>query len=236
LSPEKKTSPWVWVAAGCGCLLLLVGAAVVAIGGFTFKTIKDIEEGVKNPEKRRENTQRILGYEELPDGYHPLIGLKLPLVLELGVLIDQPPNPEGEVDELVRRAFFYTRLANWVTRDNDLRDAFEGEGDPAALLDKIETDIQVRVAERIGEGELTIGDQPVRYATQRGDMFLEGQDITGVFALVVVKCGKGQRPGLGGWMAPDPFPDEDIETADFSGTPADPDTLAEFLSAFRLCQ
>lgn len=233
---EKKTSPWVWVLGGCGCLLVGGGIAVVALGGWLFSEIRDIESTVRDPVKRASKTQEALGYEKLPDGYHPLIGLRIPFILELGVLTDRQPDAEGDIDGPVGAAFFYARLAKWVTRDKDLRDVFEGDGDPARLLDQIQTDISVRGEERIGEGEIRVNGQPVRYVAERGRMAVEGAALDGVFAMFVVKCEAGQRPGLGGWVLPEGGPDEPLETADFTGTPADPATLTAFLSAFELCR
>ncbi|MCX7895000.1 MAG: hypothetical protein N2447_03455 [Thermoanaerobaculum sp.] len=47
---KKKTSPWVWVAIGCGALLLIVSLVFVAAGLFIFKKGRDfIESAGKNP-------------------------------------------------------------------------------------------------------------------------------------------------------------------------------------------
>lgn len=47
---KKKTSPWVWVAVGCGVLFLLVVLAFVGAGVFLFKKGKDFVKGAeRNP-------------------------------------------------------------------------------------------------------------------------------------------------------------------------------------------
>ncbi len=46
----KKTSPWVWVAGGCGCLIVVILVVVVGGGFFVAKKAGDmLEEFEKNP-------------------------------------------------------------------------------------------------------------------------------------------------------------------------------------------
>jgi hypothetical protein len=216
-------------------LVLLAGVGGIAYVGF--RTAQGLKASIEDPAARATEVQKILGYEDLPEGYQPAIGLSIPFLFNFAMLADQAPDAEGEFRESVERAFFYVRLSGWIARDNDLRDIFEGQGDPARALEEWrDSGVQVRGSESIGEGTITVAGRDIRYATMRGEMRIDNSRHEGILALIVVKCGEGKRDGLGGWMLPDPSPDEPIETVELSNTPADPQALAGFLSRFELCR
>ena len=148
-------------------------------------------------------------------------------MMDIAMLSDQAPNDEGGFDEPIERAFVYVRPADWVTRDDDLRDVFAGSGDPGRAIEQWNQDfMRMRGGDPLGEGTVVIDDREIPYAVQRGGLNIDGNNLEGILAVIVVKC-EGKRDGLGGWLVPD--------SADLAGTPADPETLTAFLGQFELC-
>jgi hypothetical protein len=234
---EKGKSPWLYVGLGCGCLILFAVVAVVALIGFGVKTATNLKETIENPARRAEEVRDILGYDTLPEGYEPVLGLSAPMMFRLAVLANVAPDAEGEFHEPVERAFLVLRVAGWLTHDDDLREIFEGPGDPVRALEGWdEANVHILGREPVGEGSVVVGDREWRYAAQRGDMLIQRTRLEGVIAVVVVKCGDGKRDGLAAWIVPDPEPEQPTDSADFSGTPADPEALTAFLSRFDLCR
>lgn len=224
---RKESSPWFYVLIGCGCLTLMVIVAIVVIGIFSVRAAKNVQASIEDPAKRAEQVQEILGYDRLPEGYVPRFGISIPLVLRVAVLADQPPIDErlgGPTD----RVFLYIRVANWVARDDDLKQIFEGDGNPAHAFDNWDqSDLRFRGHELIEEGTVTVDGRTIPYSAQRGELELDRAEVEGILSVFVVKCDDGKRPGLGAWLVPD--------SEDLTGTPADPQALAAFLSQFQLC-
>ncbi len=234
MTERKSTSPWVWVAAGCGCLVLVVVAAAIVVAAFFYRTVQDWEATLKDPASRAEKTREILGYERPPEGYHPLIGLSIPFMLDVAVLADRELDEQGEIPADVERAVFYVRLSTLLARDKELRAILDGRADPSSLLEQ--ANMRIQGGEVVGEGTLTIGDQEVRYLAQRGELILDNRPVRGILTLVFVNCPGGRRPGVGGWLAPDPAPGRPRDGVDFTATPADPRALADLFSSFTLCK
>ena len=240
MTEQKGKSAWAYAGLGCGFLLLLIVIAVVGIAAFGVKTVQSLKASIdlsEQPMKRAEEARKILGYEVLPEGYVPAVGMSVPFLLRLAVLANEAPDEEGDFDESIERAFFYLRLSAWITRDNDLRGIFEGRGDPSRVVEEWnQTNVRVRRHEPISEGSVVVDDREIRYAVQRGELLIDSTRLEGILAVIVVKCGEGERDGLGGWLLPDPDPQAPIKTAQLAGTPADPKALTAFLSQFELCR
>ena len=239
MTEQKGKFSWFYAALGCGCPLLLIVIALVGIAAFSLKTAQSFRANVdqsEQPFKRAEEARKILGYEVLPEGYVPAVGMSVPFLFRLAVLANEAPNEEGDFDESIERAFFYFRLSAWITRDDDLRGIFEGRGDPSRVPEEWDqTSVRVRGRESINEGSVIVDGRDIRYAAQRGELLIDNTRIEGILAVIVVKCDEGERDGLGGWLLPDPDPEAPIKTAQLAGTPADPQALTAFLSQFELC-
>jgi hypothetical protein len=224
------TSPWVYVGAGCGCLVLVAVLVLTGFSVYGYRFVRGIESDVKDPVRRAARAQEILGYAALPESYYPALGISIPFVADVAMLADREPDEDGELRN-AERLFFFARLSSLVSRDRELRDILEGKADPSTVFRKI--NIRMSQGETLGEGTVVVGGQQVRYLAQRADLWLEQSRLNGILTLVFVNCTQGQRPGVGGWLVPHPHPAEAPET---SGSPADPEALAGFLSRFALCK
>ncbi|HTQ78970.1 MAG TPA: hypothetical protein VMM92_03155, partial [Thermoanaerobaculia bacterium] len=68
------------------------------------------------------------------------------------------------------------------------------------------------------------------------DINFDGQPLHGIVTLFLVDCPDTRRTRLGLWFGPDPHPDKPAAADDLTGSPADPQALAQFAGHFRFCQ
>ena len=89
----------------------------------------------------------------------------------------------------------------------------------------------------VAEAALEIGALRANLRTIRGRLHqpLAGErDV--LLALIDIECRPPQKIArLGVWIGTDPAPGSPLATLDLSGTPADPEAVRAFLSAFRVC-
>ena len=97
---QQGTSPWVFVGCGCGLAVLLIGLALGGLAYFGYQGAKQFEADMKDPAARTDRVLEILGAEDLPEGYHAVMGMSVPLVMDIAILSDREPGPEGEMDDL----------------------------------------------------------------------------------------------------------------------------------------
>ncbi|HET8644170.1 MAG TPA: hypothetical protein VFO85_01700, partial [Vicinamibacteria bacterium] len=134
---EKGTSPWVWVGLGCLGAVLLAVAAVVAVGFFGYRKVKQLEADLKDPSARADKVKRVLGTDRLPPGYHAVMAMSVPLVMDMAMLSDVEPDFEGgrrRGSPLGQRGFFYVQTLSPGNDKQELRDYFEGRSDDADVL------------------------------------------------------------------------------------------------------
>ena len=88
--PKKKRRVplWVWIGCGGGCLLTAVVALVIGI--FATKVVKDF----KDPDKAWEKVDRLLPYDERPEGYRMVGGYDF---FGTGQYIIDPPRPSVQL-------------------------------------------------------------------------------------------------------------------------------------------
>ena len=233
---QKATSPWVYVGIGCGVLLVLGVVALAAIGYGAFRFGKQVEKDIKDPATRTAKVKAVLGADTLPDGYHPMVGLSIPLLMDMAMLSDREPGADGQVHGPVRRGFIYVRVLSAGSNEKELRDYFEGKTNDESVLRRNNVNIHVRDQEVIRRGVVETNGYPVMYLAQRGDLQMNETRSHGVQGLLLVDCPQDQRMRLGIWFAPDPNPQAPVATADFQGTPADVPALTTFLAHFHLCR
>ncbi len=92
---ERKSSPWTWIAGGC-LTLLIVGVLVIGGGVFMVsRWARNLEADMKDPDRRDAKAREVLGTERLPDGYHAVAAVTIPLLADIAVLSNAPPATEG---------------------------------------------------------------------------------------------------------------------------------------------
>jgi len=248
-SEPRKTSPWVYVAIGCGVAVVLAGIAVVVLGVFSYHKLKDFEAELKDPEARAAKVAEVLGAEELPTGYEPALALSIPFFMDMAILSDRPfpegeePGHRGEMWE--ERGFLYFKMLSSARQRRELDDFFEGRIDDTDFLRQ--SSINLQRGEVIARGELTAGEASMRWVAQRGSVATgRGRSREdGLTTTVLIECPSDDRLRLGMWFGPGP--PESLEATgegargegagglDFTGTVADEAALTDFLGYFRFC-
>lgn len=227
-------------ALGCGCGLLVAGllALIVGLAWYGHGRGERFRQSLRDPESRAAASREVLGYRELPAGYHPMGGFSIPFVMEMAMLSDRDPAPgeliEGPQDAFGRRGFVYleTRMAR--RRQRELSEYFRGERDRAGFFEEI--DGRFESAEVLGRGRLGAGGAEVLYVAERGRLELGGGAAETVLARLLVECPRGSRLRAGMWFEPAPEAGAERDGGvGYAGTPADPEALGRFLGHFRLC-
>ena len=240
---EKSRSPWVYVGAGCGVVLLLAVLMVAGVAVFGFRAVRDIERDLEDPSRRLTRATENLGVEALPEGYFAVIGLTIPFLLEVTVLSDQEPDESGRLEGFDRAGFVYLRVRNFGDMATELRSFFEGgSGDVRALR---EANIDLELREELARGTLDVSDIDVRWVTFRGEIDLGetmgSNDFDGLTTLIWPECGNDVRVRLGVWFGEEPSPPglEDAGTLEspplLEGSVGDPAEIATFLGGMALC-
>jgi hypothetical protein len=243
---SKGTSPWVWVGIGClGAVVLAVGA-VLALGAFGYRKVKQLEAEIKDPQARTEKVRRILGTRHLPEGYHAVVGMSVPFVMDMAMLSDVEPDfREGrQPATLGRRGFIYLRTLSAGKDRQELRDYFEGRTDDADVLRR--NNIRIgRRGEVLRRGALDMdADTKVMYLAQRGELDMAASRAQGITTIMLLDCAaQDSRQRFGIWFGPEPEAlagkggaGESLTAADLAGTPADEAAIREFMGHFGLCR
>lgn len=235
--PTKSTSPWVWVAAGCGCAVLVAVLAVGGMGFFGYRWAKQVESEIKNPEQRRAKVLEVLGVEQMPTGYFPVMGLSIPFVMEMAILSDREPPP-GDVDtdrnSFDERGLFYIATIQSGRDRQRIQDYFDGKTHDLEGLRQ--AGLSFGRGDVVSRGTLTLPGAETRYVAERGEVsYGHSSGKRSITALALIDCAKDSRMRLAIWFGPDPAPDAPVESLDLAGTPADEAALTAFLGQFRLC-
>jgi hypothetical protein len=173
-----------------------------------------------DPDLRRTKAEALLHAEALPAGYEATLSLSVPMLGRVAVLEQRAPE---------RGLFLYLESRGSRTPAEPGDERFE------RLLDV--RGLRLDPGEPLAGGELAIGAQVLDYRASRGRLWHppEGEREV-LLALVDIGCRPLEEVArLGVWIGADPAPDRPLEELDLSGTPADPEALRAFLSAFRFC-
>ena len=74
----EKRSGWFYVFVSCG-VLLLGGVIVVGVGAFmTIRWAEDLKDPERRTAKAHQVTQKVMGVDTLPEGYHAEVSLRAP--------------------------------------------------------------------------------------------------------------------------------------------------------------
>ena len=226
-------------ALGCGCGALVAGALalVMALAWFGYRKGEGFRESLRDPESRAAASREVLGYRELPAGYHPMGGFSIPFVMEMAMLSDREPAPgeeiEGPEQAFGRRGFVFLVTRTSGRQEAELRAYFRGEREQAQFYQEI--DRRFTGGEVVGRGRLSAGGaEEVLYVAERGRMELGDGPAPTVLARLLVECPEGSRLRAAMWFEPAP-PAVGGGGESHRGTPADPAALQRFLDHFRLC-
>ncbi len=233
---NKKTSPWVYVGIGCVVIVVLGIAAFAALGFFGYRWAKQLEADMKDPKARAAKTMEVLGCERLPDGYHPMVSVSIPFVMDMAMLSDEEPDEDGRVRRFGRRGFLYFQFLNPRSDEQELRDYFEGKTNDDAVLRRNGINIHVRSKEFIRRGVLPMKGYTLMYLAQRGGLDLTEGRTDGVNVLMLIDCPEDERMRMAIWFGPDPDPEAPLTKANFAGSPADEEALKAFMEHFAFCR
>jgi hypothetical protein len=228
LNQQKRTSPWVYVGVGCGLMVVLGLAGAAILGYLAVRRVKQFGEEMKNPQAREAKAKSVLGAESLPQGYYAVVGMSIPFVMEMAILSDQEPGPDGQPREMGERSFIYFSMIGQGKDQQELREYFEGKREDAEVLRR--ANINVRSREILKRG---VVDQPgykILYLSQRGDVSVHGRRREGLTTTMMVQCPRDSRMRMGIWLGPDPGGE------DLAGTPADEAAIGTFMGHFKPCR
>lgn len=233
----QKTSPWTYIGCGCGLLVALILLAVVGLTFIGYRKGKEFEESFKDPVKREAKTRGILHYEQLPEGYYPMGAFSIPMMMDMAILSDEQPPPG--VDQrhgggFKDHGFIYMVLRDWMGKRDELQAYMEGTGKRPDWMKKSDVDLDTQ--EVIGRGTVKIDGRTALYVASRGEVQSRNHRRTkGLLTLLSIDCPDDKRLRLGIWFGPDPDAGKPVDSADLSGTNADPKAIQEFASHFHLC-
>jgi hypothetical protein len=236
---ERSTSPWVYIGIGCLAAFLVLVAVVVGLGYIGYRTVRGTIESLEDPVARASAAARILGTDEIPAGYYPMVGMSIPFLMETAVLSDNPPDESGMVHGFSERGFIYLKTLRFGEQEQELRDFFEGRiEDPEALR---QFSIDLDVDEMLDRGSFEETGRILRWASYRGEVAADDPDSggrqrrRGLNAMVLIECPDDERLRFGLWFGPDPDPEAQAGSPALAGTPADAAAIQEFLSHFDVC-
>ncbi|NKB88041.1 MAG: hypothetical protein GKS06_07465 [Acidobacteria bacterium] len=232
-------SETVFAYIGIGCMVIvgLMAIAMGACGVWVYSEAQRFEEELSDPEVRGNRVLEVLGAESLPEGYHPMMAFSIPFVMDTAMLTDIEPEPGRETEpNFGDRGFVYVKILRMGQNEQELRDYFEGRTDNADVLS--DNGININVEEVIARDVMTLGTADVLYVVQRGRVSMGGRgrrQDAGLASMSLIECSGDSRLRIGIWFVPDPDPEAPPEELDLTGTPGDPDAMANFYSHFDLC-
>jgi hypothetical protein len=229
---RRKTSPWVYVAIGCGGALLLALVGLVGVGVLAYRKGKQLEADMKDPATRAAKVREVLG-GEIPSGYYPVVALSVPFLMDMAMLADQPPDEKGTPSKRVDGGFVYVSSIAMGEQQDELKRYFEGKTDDAEALRR--ANIHIDPEETIRRGAVDVPGQATLYLAQRGSFAMNDTRTRGLTTLIFVDCPQDTRQRLGIWFGRDPAPEEPVEKVDWTGSVADEAALRDFVGHFKLC-
>src|SRR5437867_1908763 len=126
MTEGKKTSPWVYVAIGCGVLVMVFILVAAVAGFFVYRTVHRVHAEMTDPVLRAQKVKEILGARDLPEGYHPLMTFSIPFILETAMLSDREPDPDGKGKSFDQRGFIYIKTLQ-THNEKKMRDYVDGK-------------------------------------------------------------------------------------------------------------
>lgn len=239
-APEPR-SP---VGCGCGAAMALALVVVMGLAWLSYSRGQRFEKELQDPVARDARSREILGYRELPEGYHPLGGFSVPFFQKMAMLSDREPAPDeelsGPADAFGRRGFVYLEARSSGARRREVEAYFDGESEHSEFFQDV--DQRFTDGEVLGRGRLRAGGADVRYVAELGEMTLRDEKLPTVLSRLLLVCPEHARLRVAMWFEPAPEAATEgaagapVEAGALEGTPADPAALRSFLDHFRLCE
>lgn len=239
--PQKKpTSPWVYVGCGCGAAVLLAMLGLAGLTWWGYRTGKEFSETLTDPQKRAAKVKTVLPYDNLPEGYYPAFAISMPMgFMDMAMFSDRDPGTGAGAEKnqgFDERGFMYMSMRQMRDNKAKMERFLRGETPRPEDSGWAQTDVKFNAKENVRRGTLSVGGTQVLYSANRGEVSRQGQaDKDGLVTMVMPQCPGDSRLRFGMWFGPDPAPEKPVAEADFTGTPADPAALEQFLGHFRLC-
>jgi hypothetical protein len=236
---KKKRSPWLYVGIGCGVLLILGIGGVVAAGFFIVKKGKEFQQDLANPVTRTEMVKKTLGAQTLPEGYHAILSISVPAIMDTAILSTRDPDAPRGGQPGGESVFVYLFIKPSTVQDREeLRKYLEGESEDASVLTR--NNIHIGKNELIGRGVIALEGRRVLYLAQRGELETrhsqrESKDPQ-LNSIFLIECPGQNRLRMALWMAPDPAPGKPLEQLELKGTLVDPEAMRTFMSHINPCQ
>jgi hypothetical protein len=233
MSRQNGTPTWVYLAVGCGGVIVLGGIALGLFGYLGYRWTAQLESDLTDPVARATKTQEILGYERLPAGYNPAGAISVPFLMDVAILSDRTPDEQGKIEGFDRRGFVFVRMRDIGDNRRELGDFFEGKIDDPEVLRNL--NLRIDSEEILERGELQLDDARLVYVVNRGELEGNGSRLEGLTSVSLVECPGDDKLRLAVWFGPDPSDGGAIDSADVSGSPADEQAVRDFLGHFSLC-
>jgi hypothetical protein len=224
----KQRSPWVYVLLGCGGLAGLICLGTALVGFLGVKAVKDVSDGVTDPETRSKNAIKQLG--GIPEGYRVAASMSF-FVAQTTILTDAPETADGgfELSGDAHTFTFFRVMAN--ENNKKARDFLSGkETDPQALAG---SGVNIDASDIVKRGNLAIDGRKYAYVVSRGE--LQGTEgAKGLNNAILFEC-PGDALHVGVWSQRDPAPDQASDAIDLADTVADEAQLVRFLKPMNPC-
>lgn len=241
MAKRRGTPLWVTIGCGCGLLVLLAIGGVVAAGFFGASAFKGYIEDMKDPATRTAKAAEILGAEQLPENYTAHIFLHIPWLVDMVVASDSEPvvieddNFELESDAIGQHLFVYFSLPRSDSMDHeDFERMLRGESHSDGF--KTDIDIEIESGQELSRGSFDLGPQELSYVGHRGELELDGDDIEGIYSQVLIDCPDDDVTRAAVWFQRrDTLELDGIGISSGAGTPADEETLRQFMDQFNVC-
>ncbi len=235
----KQTSPWAYVGVGCGLAVLL---ALIAIVGFTYLVYrqgKEMTAGFRDPKLRESKTREVLPYTTLPAGYYAGGAMSIPFFMDFAAFTDEEPTAGQGPDQgnFHDRSFIFMNMRHLRGNKEAMERYLRGEAPAPKDGAWSKSNVNFNAKELIKRGQLEVDGKTLLWQASRGEITHHGQSRDGIVTMVLPECGD-DRLRFGIWIGPSPAAsaDKPVNQIDYTGTPADPAALQEFLGHFRLCE
>lgn len=180
----QKTSPWLYVLGGCGCLVVLAVVGVVGFFWWVGNQVKEFGESMEDPVQRLERAREVVGADELPPGYTSGFGMEMPFgVMAIAMIGDQEIAADDrsgvnidEDDLFDRRGFIYFMMKGFAQEQESENPAEEMMRD-------------YRQDEELSRGTVEAAGGTVEYVLSRGTISREGAPEESYLANLTIDCG-----------------------------------------------